>query len=620
MSILENIRKTTLKKESAYSKVFIGELDDSSRVVVKLLKNANVHVYRTIAAANSHYFPEIYEISEEDDEEYSLTVIEEYIRGKTVTELLRERPFTQEDIFQLMEQLCKAVSLLHQMEPPLIHRDLKPQNLILTKGGMLKIIDFNAARFYKPDADSDTVHLGTVEYAPPEQFGFSQTDVRSDIYCIGVILYEVSRGKEFHQNTDRPSLASDGLDAVIGRCTMYDPAQRYQSVDELWTALEKCLRGGNRRRYRPLWIGGGVVTAAVVIAVLSFASKNMGVFPADGLTTEFSARSDATENNDESRIQNGEEGTEGSVSVGGSLSVTEDTVTILFPAKEDSCVYTFHLYDSGGEPVAVLDLRYNHTIPRLLKDRILLRSGEKIFSAAQSEFSLAVNEANTAEAVLTLKAQEIFGISANVMADFTWDMSFEQLPKLPSPTDIHWDPENPGTVIWSSSYPCIQINYQNNHPNGMNNSYNSPTPPTYTRSIIGVIQRESASYAVQVFALGDWTHGDSDPVMTDPFIYNAPEQRMDPVTEAWFQNGTVRWKGIDGATNYEVSLYGLDEAANEWEYMGRGRTATGTNVNISDWIELMEEKNQKLGVTVRTLSPDIYDCAAAEPSEIFEYE
>lgn len=634
MSILENVRKTTLKKESSYSKIFIGELDDSSRVVVKLLKNANVNVYRTLAAANSHYFPEIYEICEEDDdEEFGLTVIEEFIRGRTVSELVKEKSFTQEEIFRLMEQLCEAVSFLHRMEPPLIHRDLKPQNLILTEVGALKIIDFNAARFYRPDADSDTVHLGTVEYAPPEQFGFSQTDVRSDIYCIGVILYEISRGKEFHQKTDRSSLASDGLDAVIGRCTMYDPAQRYQSVEELSAALSKCRRTSRRVQYRPLWIGGGAVAAVVVILALSFPLKNMisapvnqpGAHPSDAIATETSRPYDTTDG-DYSRPYSGETGTEGAMAAAsGRLTVAadiaSDAIAITFPAEEDSRIYTFRLYDGDGEPVSVLELRYNHTIPRLLKDRVLLRYEKRTFNASQSAFTLDKNEDYPEEAVLTLSAQELFGASAAVMADFTWDMSSEQLPKLSAPTDFHWNSECPGTVMWTSPYPCVILHYKDDHLKGMNSSYNTPDSPHFIRSLLGPIQIDgSGNYTVQVFALGDWTHGDSDPVMTEPFSYRMADQRMAAVTEAWFRGDTVNWQGVDGATEYQVMLYGLNADTNEWKYMGYSRSTAGVSLNISDWMKLMKEKNEKLGVTIVTLSPDLSDYAASEESKLFMYE
>ena len=198
MSILEHVIHTDLIKESKHSSIFVGRLDDSSKVIIKLLKNADIKIFQTLSSVSSLHFPRILELSEQmENGEPELTVIEEYIEGDNVSDLLNTRKLSSEEMFQLMLQLCEGISFLHQMSPPFIHRDIKPQNLILTKDGVLKIIDFNTTRVYKPDASDDTIHLGTVEYAPPEQFGYSQTDVRSDIYSIGVTLYEIVYGKKF---------------------------------------------------------------------------------------------------------------------------------------------------------------------------------------------------------------------------------------------------------------------------------------------------------------------------------------------------------------------------------------------------------------------------------------
>lgn len=139
--------------------------------------------------------------------------------------------------------LCEAVGELHvSFKPPLIHRDLKPDNVLVSSGG-LTIVDFGIARAHRDGAASDTVKFGTCAYAPPEQFGYGQTDVRSDVYALGMVLLFMLVGKT-------PSAACAGEAAlrtgvalpfarVAQKATAFDPAARFESVFELREAFEK---------------------------------------------------------------------------------------------------------------------------------------------------------------------------------------------------------------------------------------------------------------------------------------------------------------------------------------------------------------------------------------------
>lgn len=140
-------------------------------------------------------------------------------------------------------QLCDAVDELHtSFSPPLIHRDLKPGNILLSSDG-LTIVDFGIARTYRAEAESDTVRFGTCAYAPPEQFGYGQTDIRSDVYALGMVLLFMLTGRT-------PSAADAGnaalrLDVdshfarIVQRATAFDPDARFGSVAELREAFEK---------------------------------------------------------------------------------------------------------------------------------------------------------------------------------------------------------------------------------------------------------------------------------------------------------------------------------------------------------------------------------------------
>lgn len=138
------------------------------------------------------HLPRIYAVYQLKDE---LVVVMEYLRGETLQDaVLRCGPS-----FQLAQetfpQVCEAVRELHEyFNPPLIHRDLKPANIVLSNGRVF-LIDFGIARVYRSGSASDTSHLGTRAYAPPEQYGFGQTDTRSDVYALGMVLYYCLTGR-----------------------------------------------------------------------------------------------------------------------------------------------------------------------------------------------------------------------------------------------------------------------------------------------------------------------------------------------------------------------------------------------------------------------------------------
>lgn len=166
-------------------------LEDSIRVAIlkKYKRKISMEHYLRIGELSSAYFPRLYGIWEEGDACY---LLEEYIAGKTLQEKLEEEALLREgQLTYYMTELCKALQVLHQMKPPVIHRDLKPENVIITGDGAVKLLDLDASREYKEKKERDTVFLGTREYASPEQFGFMQTDIRSDIYSWGIVYAEL---------------------------------------------------------------------------------------------------------------------------------------------------------------------------------------------------------------------------------------------------------------------------------------------------------------------------------------------------------------------------------------------------------------------------------------------
>lgn len=185
------------------------------------------------------HLPSVVDVIERGD---ALLIVMDYIEGQSLDEIVRESGAQpQHLVIPWAIQLCGVLAYLHTREPPIIYRDMKPANVMLKPDGNVMLIDFGAAREYKPWGHRDTVSLGTRGYAAPEQYDEAgQSDVRTDIYCFGVMLFQLLTGENPHGLRPvcqvNPSLSS-GLEAVIIRCTQFKKEDRYQSCEELLYAL-----------------------------------------------------------------------------------------------------------------------------------------------------------------------------------------------------------------------------------------------------------------------------------------------------------------------------------------------------------------------------------------------
>lgn len=189
-------------------------------------------VYFFLKQHTSSNIPQIYECISDGDK---LIIIEEYLTGKNLEEWIQEgRRFSVEEAAQIICRLCMTLKPLHDAVPPLICRDLKAENVMLTAEEEVKLIDFNIARRYQPGKKRDTVLMGTQGFAAPEQFGFSQTDARTDIYALGVLFNYLILGKLPVEEQEKGRAGE-----IITRCTSMNPDDRYQSVDELLEDMRK---------------------------------------------------------------------------------------------------------------------------------------------------------------------------------------------------------------------------------------------------------------------------------------------------------------------------------------------------------------------------------------------
>ena len=183
-------------------------------------------VYRRLLPVLCPHLPQIMEAAEQDGQ---TAVLEEYVQGDTLAELLMGARLTEREARQVTMQLCQALHVLHSMGA--VHRDVKPENVIL-RGSDAVLIDFDAARIYKVASESDTQVLGTTGFAAPEQYGIFQSDERADIFSLGVLLNIMLTGK--HPSRE---MAAGKMGRIVRKCTMTAPEQRYQSARALMEVL-----------------------------------------------------------------------------------------------------------------------------------------------------------------------------------------------------------------------------------------------------------------------------------------------------------------------------------------------------------------------------------------------
>ena len=218
--------------ETAFLKIRLLKSSDKGEVWLAFEKSGRLVIHKRIAWTGLPYailkekgyplIPRILHCIEEDGE---TLVVEEYVQGESLLDRIGRKAYLSErEAGNILLQLCDGLAPIHAQG--IVHRDIKPSNLILQSGGIVRLIDFDAARTVKEHSGEDTMHLGTKGYAPPEQFGYGQTDARSDIYSIGITLRE-----------SMPEGYGGYLAKVFARCTEIDPDRRYRNVQTLRRAV-----------------------------------------------------------------------------------------------------------------------------------------------------------------------------------------------------------------------------------------------------------------------------------------------------------------------------------------------------------------------------------------------
>lgn len=178
-------------------------------------------------------------------------LVMEFVPGQTLEDTVHQvnSPLLEQQVLGYGIQVARVLQYLHTRQPPIIYRDLKPSNIMLTPEGVLKLIDFGVARTYKARKSKDTVAMGSAGYAPPEQYGKGQTDARSDVYALGAtLLHLLTNMPPIPLQTPAPGSirkmnpsVDEQTEQVIVRAMSLDPTQRYTSAADFEQALHRCL-------------------------------------------------------------------------------------------------------------------------------------------------------------------------------------------------------------------------------------------------------------------------------------------------------------------------------------------------------------------------------------------
>jgi serine/threonine protein kinase len=232
---------------------------------------------REAQAAASLSHPNIVGIYDVGDEDGFYYIVMEYVEGKTLKELIKEQsPMPPSQVIDIGIQICDALECAHRNR--IVHRDIKSQNIMITPDGRVKVTDFGIARAASSSTITNTGNVfGSVHYFSPEQASGDEADERSDIYSVGVVLYEAFSGKlpfegqtpvavalkQIQQQPDPILKAVPGfpeaLELIVKKCLDKSPDARYQSSSELRKELEKAADEPSVLNYHQMDMGHTLV-------------------------------------------------------------------------------------------------------------------------------------------------------------------------------------------------------------------------------------------------------------------------------------------------------------------------------------------------------------------------
>lgn len=224
--LLQTYRIVSLLSEKNDCKVLRLRNPAARRDLILRSLPEGIQAYELLCSIRCENLPETYDVLKMEDGEI---VLEEYIDGITVAQVMEGGRYHYWGARKVLLGVCNALTVLHWQG--IIHRDVKPENVMIDANGRVVLIDLNASH-KETDKTKDTVIMGTVGYVAPEQLGLSQSDARTDIYAVGVLL-NVMLTRKHPTEVFAPGRAGK----IVRKCTALNPADRYQSAARLRDAL-----------------------------------------------------------------------------------------------------------------------------------------------------------------------------------------------------------------------------------------------------------------------------------------------------------------------------------------------------------------------------------------------
>ena len=215
--------------------ILVRDKEDGRYYVRKLLTTYDRSIYDYLLDHPIYHMPKISRIYESNN---CLIVIEEYVDGITLADSMeKDGSVNLKDAVQIISCICDVLKVLHGLPTPIVHRDIKPTNVMITNDGEVFLLDMNVAKWYDPDENDDTRYMGTQYYAAPEQvgYGLSASSAKSDIYALGMLFNVMLTGK-FPKEERALGKAWD----IIEKCINLNADDRY-SAEELSDALEELI-------------------------------------------------------------------------------------------------------------------------------------------------------------------------------------------------------------------------------------------------------------------------------------------------------------------------------------------------------------------------------------------
>lgn len=227
----EQFHKLTRLGESLKKETWLVQEEETGKLYVwKEVPCEQREIYEKIKRMNH---PNLAKIKAILNGENCVIVLEEYISGETVKNRLQEeKKFSVAEAYTIITTLLQALKLLHEQK--IIHRDIQPGNLLISTDHVIKLLDFGIARIPKENQGHDTQILGTAGYAAPEQFGFTQSDERTDLYAVGVLFYQMLTGRMPIGNQCEEEVP---YSAFISKCIAIDPKDRFFDAQAAYEAL-----------------------------------------------------------------------------------------------------------------------------------------------------------------------------------------------------------------------------------------------------------------------------------------------------------------------------------------------------------------------------------------------